>query len=261
MLTLPRIEDICQIAQKAGQISLRYYGELLVVDKKNDKSPVTQADLAIDTYLHQALGQLTPDWPIVSEESFDPTFIPPFDVPFWLVDPLDGTRDFIRHNGQFAVNIALIYQGEPCLGIIYAPVEHRGFYATKDEACFWEEDDHFQPLLPTISQAVLRVVTSRSERVQKMTADLLAKTHGDNVEWQQMGSSLKFTVIAQGNADLFVQSPGTMPWDNAAGHNLIHYLGGAICDLNLQPLQYKNPTQSHPAFIVVRDALLLRQLL
>jgi len=239
------------IAHEAGQVILRFYNSGAEVATKADGSPVTQADQAAEHVILPALHHLTPAIPVVAEEECAAGRIP--DIAggrFWLVDPLDGTKEFISRNGEFTVNIALIVAGQPILGVVYAPAT--GFLyagAGPGSAIVWQEGRHDRAI--TVRRPPKEGVTVASSR-----------SHGDAGETEQFlsrytvkehvacGSSLKFCTVAAGQADLYPRFGSTCEWDTAAGHAVLLAAGGRVCvGDGASALGYGKPGFKNPSFV------------
>ena len=249
------LDRIFTIAKSAGDVILDIYDRDYSAVEKKDKSPLTEADLAAHQLIVQELSHLTPDIPILSEESGD---IPWEDRRqwrrYWLVDPLDGTKEFIRRNGEFTVNIALIENHQPVLGVVYAPVLKVGYVADKAGAFRIQNGAPVEKLevsKPAPEEKYV-VVASRSHR----TAQTQAFIHqlGD-VELVSMGSSLKLCLIAEGVAHIYPRFGLTSEWDTAAAQCIVENAGGMVVTTEGKPLRY-NTKESllNPYFIVSAGA-------
>lgn len=230
------VDGICKIARLAGEKILEVYQRDFAVQIKSDSSPLTEADLAAHQIIVTGLAQLTPEIPVLSEEDADIDWsVRQKWQQFWLVDPLDGTKEFINKNGEFTVNIALIENGQPVLAVIYAPVLDKLYFTDKHDAYLTTTDKAKvrlqvkQPLPP------LKVVGSRSHPSPDL-ADYLDKL-GD-FEMLSVGSSLKFCLIAEGLADLYPRLGPTMEWDTGAGHCIAEKAGAIVCQLDGRALRY-----------------------
>ena len=244
------VEHSLRIAgQAAATIMAHYQGEISVVSK-SDGSPVTDADREADTMIVRALRTLTPDIPVVSEESVAAGDIP--DVSggtFWLVDPLDGTRGFIDRTGDFSVNIGLIRHGDPALGVILAPIEGRSWCGIVGHGAFEQGDgDIAQPItVREADPAALTVVASRSHRnpaLEQYIADN-GITHA-----VARGSAVKFCLVARGDADLYPRTSPTMEWDTAAGHAILVAAGGTMTSFDGSRFRYGKPGFLNGCFMV-----------
>jgi len=239
------------IAHEAGQVILRFYNDRHDVATKADGSPVTQADHAAEAVILPALHHLTPGVPVVAEEEVSAGRIPDISGGrFWLVDPLDGTKEFLSRNGEFTVNIALIEQGLPVLGVVYAPATGDLYAgAGPGTAVHWIEGRHDYPAsVRTPPAGGLTVVASRSHGDPAETDRFLAAFPvKDRIS---CGSSLKFCSLASGKADLYPRFGPTSEWDTAAGHAVLLAAGGRVCAGTSQdPLRYGKPDFRNPHFV------------
>ena len=247
-------QQLLDIASEAGRAILAVYHQDFSVERKHDDSPLTAADLASHRVIAQRLGEMDPDVPILSEEGAD--------IPFatrsrwqryWLIDPLDGTREFVKRNGEFTVNIALIEQGRPVVGVVHVPVT-RVSYVGGTGSGAWKVDADGEarpnPVLPRRPRT-LRVAGSRSHAGDSLKR-FLARV-GDH-EIVSMGSSLKLCLVAEGNADVYPRLGPTSEWDTAAAQAVVEAAGGMVTDTQLRPLRY-NTKESllNPHFLVFGD--------
>ncbi len=243
------------IAERAGKVILAYYveDEEIEVRRKADASPVTEADEAAEAFILQALKTLTPNIPVIAEEAMAAGIQP--DVSggqFWLVDPLDGTKEFISRNGEFTVNIALIQDGQPVAGVVHAPamaMTWAGAGAGADSAVFSETDRPSTEIsarkLPEDGAVV--VASRRHGAIQDLDRFL---ADYDVAEQIAAGSSLKFCLVASGKADLYPRFGRTMEWDTAAGHAVLLAAGGSVTRADDgKPLIYGKPGFENPHFI------------
>lgn len=242
------LEQLLPIARAAGDAILQVYATDFEVRDKSDASPVTEADERAEAVILPALAKLTPDIPIVSEESVAAGNIPRVAARFWLVDPLDGTKEFIKRNGEFTVNIALIDDGEPVLGVVLAPALSRLYAGATGHGAFVEENTNRRKIeCRTEPPAGLTVVASRSHGDVETLARFL---EGRNVAAQtNAGSSLKFCLVAAGEADLYPRFGRTMEWDTAAGHAVLAAAGGRVTTLDGAELRYGKPDFENPHFV------------
>ncbi len=229
------LEQICQLAHEAGEAIMQVYqGEKpLNVTSKSDDSPVTAADIAAHQVIVQGLQALTPDIPVLSEE--DP---PGWDVRqhwqrYWLVDPLDGTKEFIKRNGEFTVNIALIEGGKPVLGVVYAPVMKVMYSAADGKA--WKEECGVRNQIQVRDARPPLVVISRSHLDAELEEYL--SQLGEH-QTTTIGSSLKFCLVAEGQAQLYPRFGPTNVWDTAAGHAVAVAAGAHVHDWQGKTLDY-----------------------
>jgi 3'(2'), 5'-bisphosphate nucleotidase len=245
----PLLDDLRQLARLAGAAVLDVYGQDFDVDRKADASPVTEADLRSERIILEGLARLTPSLPVVSEEAAAAGVRPDIGQGhFWLVDPLDGTKEFVKRNGEFTVNIGLVWDGAPRVGILFAPALARLFSAIPGQA--WVEDGATAPRpihcrLPPADGLV--VLSSRSHRNPDRFDDFLRPFRV--AATRHTGSSLKFAEIAAGEADLYPRFGPTMEWDTAAGHAILLAAGGSLSTLDEQPLRYGKPGFINPEFI------------
>ncbi|MBI3371285.1 MAG: 3'(2'),5'-bisphosphate nucleotidase CysQ [Betaproteobacteria bacterium] len=245
------LEQLLPLTRAAGRIILEIYATDFAVRGKTDHSPVTEADEKAEAVILRGLAQLTPDISVVSEEAAAAGRIPVVGNAFWLVDPLDGTREFVNRNGEFTVNIALIEDGAPVAGIVLAPVTGR-LYAGAQGAGAFVEDASGRRSIPC-TRAVddgLVVVSSRSHGDAALLKRFLA---GRKVASSvKIGSSLKFCLLASGDADLYPRFGPTVEWDTAAGHAVLLAAGGRVTDLDGQELRYGKPGFANPHFVARR---------
>jgi 3'(2'), 5'-bisphosphate nucleotidase len=242
-----------RIAERAGAAILDVYEGRVAVEarQKADDSPVTAADDAAEAVILAALRELTPDIPVVSEEAAAAGNIP--DVSggrFWLVDPLDGTKEFLSRNGEFTVNIALIEDGSPTAGVVHAPALKKTWLGTgAGSACTAEGDGPLTPIHTRPQPAAGAVVTASRRHGDAAAMDrfLAGITLGARVD---AGSSLKFCLIASGEADLYPRFGRTMEWDTAAGHAVLLAAGGSVERADTgAPLLYGKAGFENPYFI------------
>ncbi len=248
-------EELLKIVKQAGNEILEYYDEEIEVEIKQDQSPLTKADLAAHHVIVKALEELTPNIPIISEESGVPDFqVRSLWKQFWLVDPLDGTKEFIKKNGEFTVNIALIENEVPAFGVVYIPAKNITYYGQKGQDSFKIDSSGNKIQIfsgqPDI-QNPLKVVTSRSHKSAQLEEKL--SRYGITIKEQiPAGSSLKFCLVAEGAADLYPRMGPTMEWDTAAGDAVYRYSGRN--GPNQSPLRYNKPDLKNGAFIIGVDA-------
>jgi 3'(2'), 5'-bisphosphate nucleotidase len=246
------IEPIVALAEDAGRAILEVYSTNFEVQSKADESPLTQADLASHHCIVAGLEALTPDLPIISEESGLPEFEERRNWErYWLIDPLDGTKEFVNRNGEFTVNIALIQNNRPILGVVHVPVQNKTYVGC--EGLGAELRDRGTPATPirvtTTSGTPVRVVGSRSHRGASLDAYLLSLGEHDMVP---MGSSLKFCVVAEGGADLYPRLGPTSEWDTAAAQAVVEQAGGSVVTLDGKPMTYNAKSDIlNPHFFVI----------
>jgi 3'(2'), 5'-bisphosphate nucleotidase len=242
---LPVVEAL---ARAAGELILQVYATDFAVHGKADHSPVTAADELAEAHIVPALRALQPAWPVVAEEAAAKGEAPQAAPCFWLVDPLDGTREFVARNGEFTVNIALVVEGVPLLGVVYLPVLDRLYAGVVGQGAW------------VVEQGRRRDIRCRAAPAQGLTV-ACSRAHGDGPAlqaWLQAhtvaalvgaGSSLKFGLIAAGQADAYARFGRTMEWDTAAGQAVLVAAGGSVCDVSGQPLRYGKPGFENPHFV------------
>lgn len=247
-------DELIEITEKAGNAILEFYSDEIEVDRKDDDSPLTKADLAAHHLIVDSLKNLAPGIPIISEEggiagyekrkSWDR---------FWLVDPLDGTKEFIKKNGEFTVNIALIEHSKPVLGVVHIPAKKITYTGDKDKGSFKLES----------GEDPVRVFSSKPDPDQLLTV-VVSRSHGsDNLDEQLLqkgvkvgnkipaGSSLKFCLVAEGTAHIYPRLGPTMEWDTAAGDAVFRYSGKE--GNRPSPLTYNKPSLKNEGFIIGLD--------
>ena len=224
---------VCNIAIKAGEEILKYYTKDIHVTHKDDSSPLTKADLASNKIIMNALQQLDRTIPILSEESLVEWKERKNWTKYWLVDPLDGTKEFIKQNGEFTVNIALIENNKPILGVIFTPVKFDLYFAQKNYGSYKINSSsklinlqEAEKIFVANQSSIKRIIGSRSHSNQ--TFDSWVNQNFPNSEIVQAGSSLKFCLIAEGAADIYPRFGPTSEWDIAAGHIIVNEAGGRV---------------------------------
>ncbi|MBI5462660.1 MAG: 3'(2'),5'-bisphosphate nucleotidase CysQ [Gammaproteobacteria bacterium] len=248
------LDDIKRIAIEAGERILEVYESDFAIEHKDDKSPLTAADLAAHKAIVAGLGVLTPEIPVLSEESASIPFAERSRwTRYWLVDPLDGTREFIKRNGEFTVNIALIDHGRVTLGVVYVPVTQLCYYACAGGGAFKQAAGQAPaPIrVRALTDAPVRVVGSRSHSGDSLLR-YLDKLGAH--ELVSMGSSLKFCLVAEGQADIYPRLGLTSEWDTAAAQCVVEEAGGRVTGLDMQPLRYNTKDSLlNPHFFVIGD--------
>ena len=232
------VEPIVALAEDAGRAILEVYSTDFDVQEKQDESPLTQADLASHRWIDAGLRSLTPDIPIISEESGLADFEERRQWQrYWIVDPLDGTKEFVKRNGEFTVNIALIEDNCPVLGVVHVPVQDKTYVGCKGLGSHRRDGDG-APAAIHVSEATqspARIVGSRSHRGASLDAFLAGI---EDYEMLPMGSSLKFCVVAEGGADLYPRLGPTSEWDTAAAQAVVEQAGGKVVTLDGKPMKY-----------------------
>lgn len=249
-------EAVIGIARNAGDAILRVYAQAFDVEHKADASPLTQADLASHRIIVDGLHAQTPQWPVLSEEAADIPWTTRREWPiYWLVDPLDGTREFVKRNGEFTVNIALIHEHRPVFGVVQAPVGGAVWHAAHGGGAF-RRDGGSEIALRTRRPASppLRVAASRSHRDAR-TESVLARM--GEPEIVGLGSSLKFCRIAEGGLDVYPRFGPTSEWDTAAAQCVLEAAGGALLAPDGRPFEYnRRETLLNGDFIALGDPTL-----
>jgi 3'(2'), 5'-bisphosphate nucleotidase len=251
----PLLRQVAAIARDAAAAILTVYGQEFEVQRKADHSPVTDADLAAQRVIVAGLEALDDVLPVLSEESR----IAPWKERqtwsrYWLVDPLDGTREFVKRNGEFTVNIALIDAHETVLGVVLAPVTG-DLYAAERGGNAWRQDGADAPWKPIATRAIAEPpVVAGSRSHGSHGAALLHELLGDDFVESPMGSSLKFCLLARGTADVYLRRGATSEWDTAAAQCVLEAAGGAVLDLAGHPLRYnRKDSLLNPEFLAVGD--------
>jgi 3'(2'), 5'-bisphosphate nucleotidase len=230
-------EALMPVVDAAGDAIMRIYDAGFTVQHKEDDSPLTQADLESQRVILEALGRITPDVPILSEESATAPWLERQHWrELWVVDPLDGTREFIKRNGEFTVNIALVIDHEPVLGVVSAPAQGLVYWGAAGIGAFSHHvGKRLTPIRTVPPQHPLRVVGSRSHASPETAAYL--KTLAPHVT-TGVGSSLKFCLIAEGWAELYPRFGPTSEWDTAAGQALLEAAGGQVTRMDGHRMRY-----------------------
>lgn len=245
------MDSLIELALSAGRAVMDVYATEFDVEIKADNSPLTKADRASHDIIARGLTSLYPDIPLISEEGKGT----PYEERrgwrrFWLVDPLDGTKEFVKRNGDFTVNIALIDGHRPVLGVIYAPVREALYFASMDNGAFRSVEGGDPVKISTNKTGGpegLVVAQSRSHPSDKLTEFLKTIKVKGSVS---VGSSLKFCMVAEGAADIYPRMGPTWEWDTAAGHAIVEGAGGRVVGLDGVPLRYNKPDLLNPGFIV-----------
>lgn len=237
------LKSVIRIAEKAGNIVLNIYNEHeLKSFIKEDKSPLTEADLASHELIFHQLSKLTPNISIISEESREKFELQNENDFFWCVDPLDGTKEFLKKNDEFTVNIALIFNQKPIMGVVVVPAKNLTYSSLEGLGSFKSainsNDFHSIHVKENVDKNNLIFAISRSHS-DKKTQEFVKKNNGKVIK---VGSSLKFLLIAEGYCDVYPRFAPTMIWDTAAGHSILKEAGGFVKKLNSACLTY-NPNK------------------
>lgn len=246
-----QLKETIEIARRAGGAIMEYYRGEVEVFEKEDETPLTRADLSAQRVILEGLEEMDPRTPVIAEEAE----LPPYErrrgwESFWLVDPLDGTKEFIKKNGEFTVNIALIEEGKPVLGVVYLPAKDILYFATREEGA-WKAEKGGEAYRIHSERAdtgrPLKIAESRSHRSEELERVLAEK--GIKVgETVAAGSSLKFCLVAEGAADLYPRMGPTMEWDVAAGDCVWRY--SAREGEHDSPFRYNKPDLKNGGFII-----------
>lgn len=250
-------------AHEAGRAACEIYRSGFEVQIKQDESPVTAADHAAEAIILARLQAAAPSIPVIAEEQVAAGRIPTTGAEFFLVDPLDGTKEFVQKRGDFTVNIALVRDGSPVLGVVYAPAKGRLFagdvgakHAFRSEQ--WPDDANEAPRtdirVRTPPAVGLTVVASRSH-LNAETDQYLRRLKTSNLV--SVGSSLKFCLVAAGEADVYPRLGPTMEWDTAAGHAVLAAAGGTVINVDGTPFRYGKPEFRNPSFIATSTLTVL----
>lgn len=250
------LNKVLEIVFQAGEHLKRFYAQSVEVKLKADKTPVTEADLFVSRFVTDALKQLTPHIPVLSEEFCN---IPLSErsrwQEYWIIDPLDGTQQFIDRTDQFSVMIGLVQQNRPVLGVIHAPILDKTYFAWQNNGCFLQENGKIRPL-NTIQQRseseYSLKITLGSNKFEQVAAHLQSPYQAEFYKYGS--SSLKTGLVAEGKADCYVRFGDTGEWDTAVAEIILQEVGGKIFDLNFMSLSYnQRETFINPHFVMVRD--------
>lgn len=254
MIENDRLQQVISVAERASVKIIEIYAREFDVEHKEDRSPLTEADLAAHHEIVNSLTAMDDTIPVLSEESASI----PFDVrqswnTYWLVDPLDGTREFIKRNGEFTVNIALIENGEPVMGVIVVPVTGVCYYALRGQGAY--------KVVPGEAATKLQVKKFDTEKVliagSRSHASERLQIFLDKVgkhELVSLGSSLKSCLVAEGKVDIYPRLGLTSEWDTAAAQCIVEEAGGLVTDIKMQPLRYNTKDSLlNPEFLVIAD--------
>jgi len=247
-------EEIIEIAERAGSIILNIYQRDFEIKEKADQSPLTEADMASHNWISESLKQFYPSIPLLSEESLGAEMAERMSwESYWLIDPLDGTKEFVKRNGEFTVNIAYVKNHRPVFGVVHAPVLGVTYWGGADIASFKKTNEGQQKInvrkLPTKSSDI-KIVGSRSHQSEEFVAFM--KNYSD-AELVAMGSSLKLCLVAEGVADLYPRLGLTSEWDTAAAQAVVEGAGGKVVSYpDLNPLRCNTNSESllNPYFLV-----------
>src|SRR5690349_12236833 len=244
----PLAQNLAIIAHEAGQLILKHYAAGAEARIKEDASPVTAADEEAEALILRRLAQVAPGIPVVAEEEVAAGRMPSIGEKFFLVDPLDGTKEFIKRNGEFTVNIALIYKSAPVLGVVSVPVSGETYFAAAGLGAWIKKGTSELPLPKhrpvDLSASGLRVVASRSH-MNEETQGFIDKLKEPSMV--SKGSSLKFMLLAEGKADVYPRYAPTMEWDTAAAHAVVNEVGAKVLQFGTkEELEYNKPDLLNP---------------
>ena len=260
MLQSDLIDSVKDISKEAGAAILKVYqreGNVAVTSKEDD-SPLTEADLVAHKIIVSALNELTPEIPILSEESEGISWAERQAwTRYWLVDPLDGTKEFIKHNGEFTVNIALIDNHVPVLGVVYVPVTSILYSGVLGKGAWKEEAGKETEISVTLTSKLkgVKIIASRSHRGNELDAWLKnVEKYFSKVELLSMGSSIKICLVAEGKADIYPRLAHTAEWDTAAAQAILEAAGGILKDNEFATYRYNQKENIlNPYFFAIGD--------
>ena len=245
------VDELINVFKKAGQLSIELRNKGLIKKTKSDNTPVTNGDIEVNNILVNEIKRLTPKYPIVSEEKLENKFEKNLKN-FWLIDPIDGTYDYVNNKDEFTLNAALIVDKAPFLGIVYAPSKKRLFYTYGDKKSFEINEKGLVELK-------CKKITKKDEVValtysNNIKSEILEIHKKNNVtSFVKMKSSLKFCVIAAGEFDLYVAEPRACEWDIAAGHAILKNAGGIITDFEGNEILYGKKDFINPSIVLKRS--------
>jgi 3'(2'), 5'-bisphosphate nucleotidase len=246
--------DVTALAREAGRAILEVYASSFSVQEKADSSPLTEADLRSEKLILAGLRRIAPEIPVLSEETGQSAWAVRRNWSrLWVVDPLDGTKEFVRRNGEFTVNIALVDNHRPVLGIVHAPALERDYFACEGIGAFRSDARAAgRPIrVSRRGSGAVRVVGSRSHRGSSLDGFLSRVGAHELVE---VGSSLKLCLVAEGSADVYPRLGPTCEWDTAAGQCVLEQAGGQVLKLDGEPLEYNREDTLNPNFVGFGDA-------
>lgn len=242
------VNKLEHIARKAGKEILKWYDVEASYEQKSDNSPLTKADLASHRSICKDLAELTPEIPVLSEESEVKEVTTDT---YWLVDPLDGTKEFIKKTGEFTVNIALMKHGQPHIAVIYAPVPDLLYHAEIGSKAYKIESGKKIEIRCRITPEKNPVLVASKDHAGLKVKQLKELLNTEAL--QSIGSSFKFMLIAEGKADYYLRDKPTMEWDIAAAHCILKVAGGEVYQMNGDIMLYQKPNLRNPAFFAIGD--------
>ena len=241
------LDDIAEAAREAGEAILHIVRRGFEVESKRDASPVTEADRAAELIILAALARAAPGVPVIAEEEVAAGRIPAHDDVYFLVDPLDGTKEFVRGGDDYTVNIGLIDHGTPTLGVVFAPAAGRLHGGSIGAGAWLDEGSGRKPIRTRPPGEQLTAVASKSH-LNQATVDYLEAAVG-TCGYVAVGSSLKFCIVAEGQADIYPRASPTSEWDTAAGHAVLLAAGGLVDGPDGGPLTYGKSAFLNRAFV------------
>lgn len=244
------IEEIKTIALEAGQIIMNIYEKDFDVEYKEDQSPLTKADIASNSYICKRLQELYPAIPLMSEENKKVAYEKRKNWEYyWCIDPIDGTKEFIKKNGEFTVNIALIHKNMPVLGVVYAPALDKLYWSKKGEGAFFNNQK--LPLKVNENPKQKLFVVASKSHLSSETQEFINNLKTNEIEQVSIGSSLKLCMVATGEADVYPRLAPTMEWDTAAADAIVREAGKTTVQYeNQEALEYNKENLLNPWFIV-----------
>jgi 3'(2'), 5'-bisphosphate nucleotidase len=242
--------EVLYVAKKAADLIMEYYNREINVSHKEDKSPVTEADLAANEFIKNKLIEISPDIPVVSEENTtEENITAASGEMFWMVDPLDGTKSYIKRTGEFTVNIALIKSGRPQGGVVYIPAKKIGYFTAEDGKAYKQVGNNLPEEIKVRPKPDDKIIVVASKSHMNESTEQYIKSLGNDITLISAASSLKFCMIAEGKADLYPRFGNTMEWDTAAGHAVMIAAGGVVECVDGSPLLYNKNGFLNPFFI------------
>lgn len=241
------LDELSEAARQAGEAILEIVRRGFEVESKKDTSPVTAADRAAELIILAALARSAPGVPVVAEEEVAAGRIPALDQTYFLVDPLDGTKEFIRGGDDYTVNIGLIEKGVPTLGVVFAPATGRLHLGSVEEGA-WLDEGHGRTAISTRRRGEVTTAVASKSHLNQATIDYLEAAVG-NCAYVSIGSSLKFCIVAEGKADIYPRAAPTSEWDTAAGHAVLLAAGGLVDGPDGEPLGYGKRAFLNRAFV------------
>lgn len=241
------VDALADAAREAGEAILTIVRRGFEVEAKHDRSPVTEADRAAELIILAALARAAPGVPVIAEEEVAAGRIPAHDDVYFLVDPLDGTKEFVRGGDDYTVNIGLIERGTPKLGVVFAPATGRLHGGCVGDCAWLDEGDGRSRIHTRPRGDKLTAVASKSH-LNQATIDYLQQAAG-GCDYVSVGSSLKFCIVAEGGADIYPRASPTSEWDTAAGHAVLLAAGGLVDGSDGSPLKYGKRAFLNRAFV------------